>query len=192
MRKLLPLFFVFGLVLSACGNNDDNGTTSNPTTTTADPSMGICLEGTPEEECADTPEEEIPGQPAGTCLEGTPPEECNDTPGAPMGDELPAPEMATPTEGAINVKPHAWETFIPVDGSDTEFVVGFWHGVEPCYLVADLQVTETDSTIEVALFTGNTPDDVACIDMAVYKGIKITLDAPIGNRSVEDPAKPIS
>jgi hypothetical protein len=120
-----------------------------------------------------------------------------DDPDTPVSSE-PGDDSGDPQGGATRVEPDPAATdphpinFEPsqVEPSGAGVLVPFYNGIEPCYALADVQVTETPDAVTVSLF-GGTPvalgaPDVACIDIAQLFEVEVPLDAPLGDRTIVD------
>jgi hypothetical protein len=66
--------------------------------------------------------------------------------------------------------------------------VYFYGGVEPCSVLDSVEVSETAKTITITLRSGSDPahPDAMCIQIAKYKAVDVTLDAPVGDREIVD------
>lgn len=66
--------------------------------------------------------------------------------------------------------------------------VYFYGGVEPCSVLDSVEVEETSRTITITLRSGSDPakPDAMCIQIAKYKAVDVTLDAPVGEREIVD------
>lgn len=115
--------------------------------------------------------------------EGTiPPPEC-------LPPDAGEPELVTPRPGMADVRPIPWERAEPV--GDARLRVHWTGGVEPCYVLDRVEVTETAETVTVTLFQGSdptAPPDQACIEIGVFKAVEVDLEAPLGDRTVVDGA----
>jgi len=96
------------------------------------------------------------------------------------------PETAipiTPDPTVTNATPHLWESVsVALDG--TSLSVYFWMGVEECNGLQSVEVTPTESGIDLVLMTGVPAgaEDVACIAIAQLYRTDVVLDSPlIGN-----------
>jgi hypothetical protein len=167
---------------------------------------GSCLEGTTD--CVDTPGI-VDGGGMAMCVEGVP--DCNDMivvpddggqsepgyagdPGEPVVgtpvEPVPVePTITEPTPGMANVRPRPFDSATVGDDGVT-VTIDFVSGVEPCSVLDHIDVDETDDTVTITLFEGNDPTagDVACIEIGVYKRAVITLDSPLGDRTIVDGA----
>ncbi len=154
---------------------------------------GMCAPGYPD--CVDTVVEPGGGQSepgSGGGAPGYP----GDEPIAPPDDPglepepVPEPTLVEPRPGMVGVHPIAFSTDDVVVSPDDSAVlfVSFWSGVEPCYVLDHIEVTETDETVTVTLFEGSDPAaaDAVCIEIAMLKQVEITLDSPLGDRRVID------
>jgi hypothetical protein len=94
--------------------------------------------------------------------------------------------VVSPTPGLDGVVPAAIDSARALDGNKLE--VRFYSGVEDCYGLERVDVEESDAEVLVSVFTGSRPEarDVACIEIAELVATVVTLDAPLGDRTVVD------
>ncbi len=87
------------------------------------------------------------------------------------------------------MRPHPFEEAEPLD--DRTLAVRFWDGVAPCHVLDRVEVAEGHDRVVVTLYTGRAPgaEDVACIELAVLKEVRVHLDAPLAGREVVDGAE---
>ena len=64
----------------------------------------------------------------------------------------------------------------------------FYMGVEPCNLLERVEVRYGDRVVAVGAFVGAPPDsgDVACIEIAELRAVRITLEEPLRGRRLVD------
>lgn len=109
-------------------------------------------------------------------------------PGAKPGlpDLEPSPQVVEPRSGMSNVRPVPWNDYEVLN--DRSVRVFFTSGVEPCYVLDRVEVQYSPDRITVSLFVGSDPEagNVACIEIAVFKAVDVTLDEPLGGRPVVD------
>lgn len=98
----------------------------------------------------------------------------------------PSPSMVRPRDGLVEPWPVALEGIEPL-GPD-RLLATFYGGVEECYGVARVDVEETSDTVTITVYEGRVPEAEVCIEIALLKGVVVTLDAPIGDREVVDGA----
>jgi hypothetical protein len=109
----------------------------------------------------------------------------------PKGGNRPyAYRLVEPRPGMIDVRPIPWEG-LEVSGGGKTVTILFVSGVEPCYVLDRVKVDEGRDEVVVTLFEGRDPahPDAACIEIAVNKAVRVTLDAPLGGRKVVDGAE---
>jgi hypothetical protein len=104
-------------------------------------------------------------------------------------DKLDDPSRAhvvEPTPGMAGVRPRPFVKSIAND--DGTVTIVFWGGVEPCDVLDHVDVAYGADAVTVTLYSGHDPSagDVACIDIAELKSVTITLDEPLGDRTIED------
>jgi hypothetical protein len=136
-----------------------------------------------------------PGDP-GECDE-TPPADadpdtpvCHDVPPDEQPpDEVPepSPSPVEPRPGMTGLHPIGWDD-ASVAGDGRTVTVSFWSGVEPCYVLDHVDVRYGKGTVTITLYEGSDPDakDTACIEIAQYKSVTITLDEDLGDRKLVD------
>ena len=97
-------------------------------------------------------------------------------------------ELTEPRPGMAQPIPTPWEKATPK--GPRRLLVEYWSGVEPCYVLDRVEVEETGERVTITLFVGSDPevDAVACIELAQLKAVKVSLDAPLGDREVSDGA----
>jgi hypothetical protein len=147
--------------------------------------MAMCVEGVPD--CDDMIVLPDPGTGAGmddptaSCPVGTP--DCVDTPMGPPGE----PQVVTPTPGMSNVRARPFDT-ATVGDDGTTVTIDFVSGVEPCYVLDHVDVAYGTDAVTITLFEGSDPEagDVACIEIGVFKRTIVTLDEPLGDRTIVD------
>lgn len=105
-------------------------------------------------------------------------------PGEPVPS--PSPSRVEPRPGQTDVREIGWDTYTRLGPRRLE--VTFSSGIEPCYVLDHVDVSETESKITITLFEGRTPteEDIACIEIAVLKSVVVELDSPLGDRKVKD------
>ena len=98
------------------------------------------------------------------------------------------PKRVEPVAGATDLRKHAFQSTTPTGAQ--ALAVRFWNGVEPCYVLGRVDVTETAETVTVTLWTGLGPGaaGMACIQMAAYYEVVVQLKGPLGGRTVVDGA----
>lgn len=193
-RSHLVAAVATALLVTACGNalepagSTGSGSPDDPPSDTGDDGGGSAGD------------EGAAGGAAGACLEGT--EDCVDTPGLEphAGDELVDPDIEVvdePLEAYDLVEPRdAVDDRFPLflqwateDG--TTLTVGYYAGVEPCFVTAEVVVSELDDVVAVTVLGGPDRDagDVACIDIAESKAVEVQLSEPLGDRRLVDGAR---
>ena len=135
------------------------------------------------------------------CIEGVP--DCDDMVVVPGGDEPvshdagddplvdPAPDAQTvdPNPDAVDLRARPYDTATIGDDGRT-IAIDFVSGVEPCYVLGKIKVVETDDAVTITLYEGHleSGEDVACIDIGVFKRTTVTLGEELGNREIVDGA----
>jgi hypothetical protein len=97
--------------------------------------------------------------------------------------------LVEPTPGMADVRSHIFDHAV-VNADGSSITVFFWSGVEPCYVLAHVNIEEGPDTVTITLFEGHDTSggDVACIDIALLKKVVVQLDEPVGDRSIIDGA----
>ena len=98
------------------------------------------------------------------------------------------PKRVEPVPGATDLRRHPFQAAAPAGAQSV--AVRFWNGVEPCYVLGRVDVTETAEKVTITLWTGLGPGaaGTACIQMAAYYEVIVPLQAPLGTRAVVDGA----
>lgn len=172
-RTLFLLVLALALVAAACGGDgDDEAVDAGDDGGGA--AAGACLEGA--EDCDDVPGEEAGPPPAGD--------------GAiPVQEE---PTLVPADQETIESSPQPWDDVVDDgDGDDTTHLVTFRASPAPCSVVDRVEVTESDTTVTIAVFTGPEvgSEGVACAAVAELKAVPVKLQAPLGERTAVDPAR---
>ena len=100
------------------------------------------------------------------------------------------PEPVKPRPGMADLRPVAWEKARQTpDGRHLRVV--YWSGVEPCNVLDHVDVRYAEKKITVTLYEGSDPTqpDVACIEIALQKVVKLKLDEPVDGRKLVDGAR---
>jgi hypothetical protein len=66
----------------------------------------------------------------------------------------------------------------------------YYSGVEPCNVLDHVTVADRPGKVVITLYEGTdrSKGDVACIEIAERKGVRITLDSALGDRRLVDGA----
>ncbi|MGH2555377.1 MAG: hypothetical protein ACRDHO_06635 [Actinomycetota bacterium] len=107
-------------------------------------------------------------------------------PGGPGPGPEPTPLMVTPRPGLTDPRPHA------LDGVDIEddrtLLLKYYGGVEECYGLDHVDVQYGRDDVTVTVYEGRVPGARVCIEIAVFKAVRVHLDEPLGGRKVVDGA----
>ncbi len=116
------------------------------------------------------------------CTEGDTSPECT----APPPQEG---QLVTPSPGTVDARPTPWERFEAADDG-SRLLVTYTGGVDTCYALDRVEVTETAEQVMVTVFEGVIPaaQNQPCIEIAVTKTVEVELSAPLGDRTVVDGA----
>jgi hypothetical protein len=106
------------------------------------------------------------------------------------GEEPPAepqPQVVEPTPGMADVYARGFDAATIGDDGRT-VTIDFVSGIEPCYVLDHVDVAYGEQTVTITLFEGHAPtnEDVACIDIGVFKRVIVTLDEPLAGRTIVD------
>lgn len=121
-----------------------------------------------------------PDTPVSTVVPPAPP-----TTIAPGGGQ---PKRVQPVAGATDLRKQPFQSTAPAGAQS--LAVRFWSGVEPCYVLGRVDVTETAQRVTITLWTGTGPGaaGMACIQIAGYYEVIVQLQTPLGDRAVVDGA----
>ncbi|WP_067533436.1 hypothetical protein [Nocardia crassostreae] len=108
------------------------------------------------------------------------------TTAAPEPTEAPADQLGRPftaDPNLVNPRPIQFDSWTRI--APDKIAVNFQTGVPECYGV-DATVTETDTTVTVALRGGTRADAAGkmCVQSLVFGSLEIQLKAPLGDRKV--------
>ena len=98
------------------------------------------------------------------------------------------PKRVQPVAGATDLRRQPFQSAAPAGASS--LAVRFWSGVEPCYVLGRVDVSESADKVTVTLWTGSGPGTagMACIQMAGYYEVIVQLQGPLGGRTIVDGA----
>lgn len=101
----------------------------------------------------------------------------------------PQPQVVTPTPGMADVNPRSFDT-ATVGDDDRTLSIDFWSGIAPCDVLDHVDVSYSPDVVTVTLFAGHDPSagNVACIDIAQFERVVVTLDEPLNGRTIVDGA----
>lgn len=97
------------------------------------------------------------------------------------------PQRVRPRPGMTDVRPVGWEKARQTpDGRHLRIL--YWSGVEPCNVLDHVDVAYEPERIIVTLYEGSDPEqkDVACIELALQKVVKVRLAEPVDGRAIVD------
>lgn len=98
------------------------------------------------------------------------------TPGGDPPMVRPEPTIVQPATGLLNVHPVGAVELVPtVDGRHVTVRVAWWSGVEPCNVLAGVDVARDGRTFTLTVREGAARLDVACIEIAMYKATVVDL-----------------
>lgn len=94
------------------------------------------------------------------------------------------PTMVTPNPGMDNVRPVNFRR-AEITGERT-VRIHYESGVAPCSVLDRVEVDYRATEIAISLFEGSDPafKEAACIMIAQFKAVDITLDEPFGGRAI--------
>ncbi len=94
----------------------------------------------------------------------------------PGGLPQPEPTLVTPVAGLMDVHPVGAVRLDPsLDGRHLSVRVAWWSGVEPCNVLAGVDVVRDGSTFTLTVREGSAARGVACIEIAMYKATIVDL-----------------
>lgn len=99
------------------------------------------------------------------------------------------PQRVRPRPGMTDLRPVPWEKARQTpDGRHLRVV--YWSGVEPCNVLDHVDIRYGEKSITVTLYEGSDPTqpDVACIEIALQKFVKLRLDQAVDGRKLIDGA----
>lgn len=98
------------------------------------------------------------------------------------------PKRVEPVAGATDLRKQPFQSAAPAGAQS--LAVRFWSGVEPCYVLGRVDVSESADKVTITLWTGLGPGaaGMACIQMAGHYEVIVQLQAPLGGRTVVDGA----
>ena len=106
------------------------------------------------------------------------------------GDDLSGrggPLRVEPRGGLVDIRAIGWDRYrVSAGGNAVDLY--FWHGVEECYGLDRVDVAYKEKTVRLTIHEGRNPEAETCIELAVRKVVRVTLDEPIGDRDVVDGA----
>lgn len=100
------------------------------------------------------------------------------------------PTIVEPTPGMSNVYARPFDVATVSDDGLT-VTIDFVSGIEPCYVLDHVDVVYGDGAVTITLFEGSDlsgGDDIACIEIGVFKRTVVQLDEPLGDRDIVDGA----
>ncbi|OZF05385.1 hypothetical protein [Rhodococcoides fascians] len=108
----------------------------------------------------------------------------------PVPVEVPVGDVGTmfeSTPGLVRAVSTPFESWSQI--SPNTIAIHFVTGTPECY-GAEVEVTESDTEVIIALRTGTLPEaaDKACIMVAVYGTMQMTLSSPVGDRAIVNAA----
>jgi hypothetical protein len=101
----------------------------------------------------------------------------------------PQPQVVTPTPGMADVNPRPYDS-VTIGDDDRTLSIDFWSGIAPCDVLDHVDVSYGADVVTVTLFAGYDPSagNVACIDIAQFERVVVTLDEPLNGRTIVDGA----
>jgi hypothetical protein len=107
-------------------------------------------------------------------------------PGSGGGGVDPQPTLVAPVAGLLDVHPVSAVELVPsVVGHRVSVRVAWWSGVEPCNVLAGVDVARDGDTFRLTVAEGAARRDVACPEIAVYKATVVDLgELPPGDYTI--------
>lgn len=111
-------------------------------------------------------------------------------PGSSVHDLDGRPEKVRPRPGMADLREVRWEKARPAPGGKS-LRVTYWSGVEPCNVLDHVDLRYATSTITITLYEGHDPEaeDVACIEIALQKIVRVRLEEAVAGRKIVDGAE---
>jgi hypothetical protein len=111
---------------------------------------------------------------------------CGDNPGSESIDvvveDAATGETMVPAGNAQNPAPITEGEFLGADGNQIR--VRIWTGVEPCDTVHRVEVTETADSVDLEILHGAIDPEAICPAIAVERIVVVTLQEPLGDRTL--------
>jgi hypothetical protein len=101
----------------------------------------------------------------------------------PLPPDQPAFRLIEP-EGDLPGPDYLQDGGVLLDVAGNRLVVGFWMGVEDCYGVERVDVTETGGEVKIDIHVAFRHVDMACIEIAEGRAVVVELEQPLGERAV--------
>ncbi len=95
-------------------------------------------------------------------------------------------EERKPEDGLVDPNPVDWDRS---RGRGRHITLYYYSGVEDCYGLHHVDVEETKRKVTITLYDGRNPEAEMCIELAVRVRTTVTLDRPLGNRTLVDGAE---
>jgi hypothetical protein len=106
------------------------------------------------------------------------------SPVSPTPVPSPTPRIVEPVPGLVHVRPQ------PLDSTEVlgprKVQVAFYGGVEDCYGLDRVEVSEGPNRVEITVFVGEKPGSLVCVDLAELQATVVTLERPLGDREIVD------
>jgi hypothetical protein len=99
----------------------------------------------------------------------------------------PTPLLVSPRSGLVDVRPTAWEKAEVVN--EGTLLVQFWGSVEECYGVDRVDVDYGTGNVTVTVYVGRVPSAEVCIEIALLKAVRVSLEEPLAARKIVDGAQ---
>ena len=97
-------------------------------------------------------------------------------PGGGAAPVEPSPQIVQPKAGLQGVHPvGATRIDALVDGRHVVVRLSWYSGVEPCHVLAGVDVAKSGTTITLTVHEGSADPQAACIELAQYKGVIVDL-----------------
>jgi hypothetical protein len=95
--------------------------------------------------------------------------------------------IVEPKDGQVDLRPIAW-TRARVARDDRTVTIDFASGIAPCSVLDHVDVEDRPDAIIITLIEGHAPGagNVACIEIAQLKAVRILLDRPVNDRALVD------
>ena len=98
------------------------------------------------------------------------------------------PQVVVPRPGMIDPQPFGWDRAVP-SSDGRSVIVYFWSA--PCDGLDRVDTRATPGKVTITLFVGANPASAenGCLQVAVYRAVRVPLSAPLGGAKLVDGAR---
>lgn len=87
-------------------------------------------------------------------------------------------------DGLVDVRQINWDKHRERGSRAVDLFI--WSGVEECYGIDHVEAEYSKRSITLTIYEGRDPEADVCIEIAVRKVIRVSLEEPIGGRRIVD------